>query len=163
MPAPITRFMLLGLIAALLAGALFAPGLPGSFVFDDIPNIVDNPRIQLDKPDAEGLSRVLTTPQLSGFRRTLPTLSFALDYWRGGGPDPATFKTTNIVLHALAEQGLLDKGLKVRTLTLPDVFQDQDTPEKMYEAAGLDARSIAATAIKALGRGDERALKLIVG
>ncbi|HEX5007823.1 MAG TPA: 1-deoxy-D-xylulose-5-phosphate synthase [Hyphomonadaceae bacterium] len=69
----------------------------------------------------------------------------------------------SFVLHSLAERGLLDKGLRVRTLTLPDVFQDQDTPEKMYEAAGLDARSIAATAIKALGRGDERALKLIAG
>ncbi len=67
------------------------------------------------------------------------------------------------VLHSLAEHGLLDRGLKIRTLTLPDSFQDQDSPEKMYEAAGLDARSIAATAIKALGRGDERALKLIAG
>jgi 1-deoxy-D-xylulose-5-phosphate synthase len=67
------------------------------------------------------------------------------------------------VLHSLAERGLLDKGLRIRTLTLPDVFQDHDSPEKMYEFAGLDARSIAASAIKALGRGDERALKLIVG
>ena len=67
------------------------------------------------------------------------------------------------VLHSLAENGMLDKGLRVRTLTLPDIFQDHDTPEKMYEQAGLDARSIAASAIKALGRGDERALKLIVG
>ena len=58
---------------------------------------------------------------------------------------------------------LLDAGLRIRTLTLPDIFQDHDTPEKMYEQAGLDARSIAASAIKALGRGDERALKLIVG
>jgi len=72
------------------------------------------------------------------------------------------------VLHSLAERGLLDnipqnRGLRIRTLTLPDIFQDQDTPERMYEQAGLDARSIAASAIKALGRGDERALKLIVG
>jgi len=67
------------------------------------------------------------------------------------------------VLHSLAERGLLDRGLRIRTLTLPDIFQDQDTPERMYEQAGLDARSIAASAIKALGRGDERALKLIAG
>ena len=67
------------------------------------------------------------------------------------------------VLHSLAGRGLLDAGLRIRTLTLPDIFQDHDTPEKMYEQAGLDARSIAASAIKALGRGDERALKLIVG
>jgi 1-deoxy-D-xylulose-5-phosphate synthase len=67
------------------------------------------------------------------------------------------------VLHSLAERGLFDRGLRVRTLTLPDIFQDQDSPEKMYEQAGLDARSIAATVIKAIGRGDERALKLIAG
>jgi 1-deoxy-D-xylulose-5-phosphate synthase len=67
------------------------------------------------------------------------------------------------VLHSLAERWLLDKGLRIRTLTLPDIFQDHDSPEKMYEFAGLDARSIAAQAIKALGRGDERALKLIAG
>jgi 1-deoxy-D-xylulose-5-phosphate synthase len=67
------------------------------------------------------------------------------------------------VLHHLAERGLLDKGLKIRTLHLPDIFQDQDKPEKMYADAGLDARSIAAAAIKALGRGDERKLKLIAG
>ncbi len=67
------------------------------------------------------------------------------------------------VLHHLAERGLLDNGLKIRTLHLPDIFQDQDKPEKMYADAGLDARSIAAAAIKALGRGDERALKLIAG
>lgn len=67
------------------------------------------------------------------------------------------------VLHSLSERGLLDGGLRIRTLTLPDIFQDHDTLERMYELAGLDARSIAASAIKALGRGDERALKLIVG
>ena len=67
------------------------------------------------------------------------------------------------VLHSLAERGMLDKGLRIRTLTLPDIFQDHDTPDRMYIQAGLDARSIAASAIKALGRGDERALKLIVG
>jgi 1-deoxy-D-xylulose-5-phosphate synthase len=67
------------------------------------------------------------------------------------------------VLHSLAERGLLDHGLRIRTLTLPDIFQDHDTPEKMYIQAGLDAHSIAAQAIKALGRGDEQALKLIAG
>ena len=58
------------------------------------------------------------------------------------------------VLHHLAETGGLDRGLKIRTLTLPDEFQDQDSPTKMYAAAGLDARHIAAIAIEALGRGD---------
>jgi len=55
------------------------------------------------------------------------------------------------VLHYLAEAGVLDAGLKVRTLTLPDVFQDQDKPEVMYADAGLDADGIVAAALAALG------------
>ncbi len=56
------------------------------------------------------------------------------------------------VLHFLAKDGLLDRGLKVRTLTLPDIFQDQDKPEAMIAQAGLDADGIAAAALAALGR-----------
>ena len=57
-----------------------------------------------------------------------------------------------LVLHHLAETGLLDRGLKVRTMTLPDIFIDQDKPEKMYDIAGLNAPQIAAKALAALGR-----------
>ncbi len=46
------------------------------------------------------------------------------------------------VLHALAKGGALDRGLIVRTLTLPDIYQDHDRPERMYAAAGLDAGGI---------------------
>jgi len=55
------------------------------------------------------------------------------------------------VLHALAEHGALDRGLKVRTLTLPDIFQDHDKPEAMYVEAGLDADGILRAALGALG------------
>jgi 1-deoxy-D-xylulose-5-phosphate synthase len=55
------------------------------------------------------------------------------------------------VLHALAEHGALDRGLKVRTLVLPDVFQDQDDPAAMYASAGLDAEGIVRGALDALG------------
>jgi len=61
------------------------------------------------------------------------------------------------VLHLLAERGALDHGLKIRTMTLPDIFQDQDTPERMYDTAGLNAPHIAACALDALGREDEAA------
>jgi 1-deoxy-D-xylulose-5-phosphate synthase len=57
------------------------------------------------------------------------------------------------VLHFLSRDGLLDRGLRIRTLTLPDVFQDQDKPEAMYADAGLDADAIANAALLALGRG----------
>ncbi|WP_374576772.1 1-deoxy-D-xylulose-5-phosphate synthase [Phenylobacterium sp.] len=55
------------------------------------------------------------------------------------------------VLQALAQHGALDRGLKVRTLALPDVFQDQGKPEAMYAEAGLDAEGIVAGALSALG------------
>jgi 1-deoxy-D-xylulose-5-phosphate synthase len=46
------------------------------------------------------------------------------------------------VANLLAEKGLFDKGLKFRSMTLPDIFIDQDTPEKMYDVAGLNAKHI---------------------
>jgi 1-deoxy-D-xylulose-5-phosphate synthase len=61
------------------------------------------------------------------------------------------------VLHFLSWDGLLDRGLKVRTMVLPDRFLDQDSPEKMYETAGLDARGIVSTVLSAVGREDEAA------
>ncbi len=57
------------------------------------------------------------------------------------------------VLQFLAGDGLLDRGLKVRTLTLPDIFQEHDRPELQYALAGLDADGIVTTVLAALGRG----------
>ena len=56
------------------------------------------------------------------------------------------------VLQALAEQGLLDQGLRIRCMILPDRFIDQDTPAAMYAAAGLDAKAIVAKVFEALGK-----------
>ncbi|WP_019961341.1 1-deoxy-D-xylulose-5-phosphate synthase [Woodsholea maritima] len=64
------------------------------------------------------------------------------------------------VLHHLAETGQLDRGLKVRTMTLPDEFQDHDSPFAMYETAGLNARHIMAKVLEALGRADDAARAL---
>jgi 1-deoxy-D-xylulose-5-phosphate synthase len=46
------------------------------------------------------------------------------------------------VANLLAENGIFDKGLKFRSMILPDVFIDQDTPERMYDVAGLNAKHI---------------------
>jgi hypothetical protein len=101
MSAPTGRFLLSSVVIALVAGLLFVSGLPGEFVFDDIPSIVNNSAIHLSRLDPEALINVVSTRQISGDMRTLPTLTFALDFWRGGGLDPATFKITNILLHAI--------------------------------------------------------------
>ena len=56
------------------------------------------------------------------------------------------------VLQMLAEHGMLDRGLKVRTMVLPDEFLDHDSPNAMYARAGLDAKGIVVKAFEALGK-----------
>ncbi len=56
------------------------------------------------------------------------------------------------VMQALAEHGVLDRGLRVRSMVLPDIFIDQDSPNAMYAKAALDAKSIVAKAFEALGQ-----------
>ncbi|WP_100965476.1 1-deoxy-D-xylulose-5-phosphate synthase [Bosea sp. FBZP-16] len=55
------------------------------------------------------------------------------------------------VLQLLAREGVLDRGLKIRSLVLPDIFQDHNKPEAMYAEAGLDAAGIVRSVEKALG------------
>ncbi len=57
----------------------------------------------------------------------------------------------SFVLHYLATEGMLDDGMKIRPMILPDAFLDQDAPEKQYETAGLKSADIVATALGALG------------
>jgi 1-deoxy-D-xylulose-5-phosphate synthase len=56
------------------------------------------------------------------------------------------------VLKTLAEHGVLDRGIKFRSMVLPDIFIDQDSPNAMYAKAALDAKSIVARAFQALGQ-----------
>ncbi len=64
----------------------------------------------------------------------------------------------SFVLQALAEEGLLDRGLRIRPLVLPDAYIDQDKPEAMYARAGLDAAGIVASALAALGMDEAAAV-----
>jgi len=54
------------------------------------------------------------------------------------------------VLTMASDQGLIDAGLKLRTMRLPDIFQDQDKPELQYAEAGLNGENIVDTVLKAL-------------
>ena len=60
------------------------------------------------------------------------------------------------VMQFLANSGAFDQGLKIRAMTLPDIFIDQDSPEVQYALAGLKRTDIVATALTALG--EENAL-----
>ncbi|GGD79907.1 1-deoxy-D-xylulose-5-phosphate synthase [Rhizobium anhuiense] len=57
------------------------------------------------------------------------------------------------VMHFLANEGLLDNGLKLRSLVMPDIWMEQAKPEAMNAHAGLDRAGIVSTVFKALGRG----------
>ena len=56
------------------------------------------------------------------------------------------------VMQTLAEHGMLDGGLRMRSMVLPDVFLDHDSPNAMYARAGLDAKGIVAKVFEALGK-----------
>ena len=56
------------------------------------------------------------------------------------------------VMQTLAEHGMLDGGLRMRSMVLPDEFQDHDSPNAMYARAGLDAKGIVAKVFEALGK-----------
>ncbi len=93
-------FLLTALTAGLLATALFLPGLGGGFILDDVPNIQQNRLLHIERLDITDLIYAALTYGVSGWR-ALPMVSFALDHWRGGGLDAATFKTTNLMIHAI--------------------------------------------------------------
>ena len=56
------------------------------------------------------------------------------------------------VMQTLAEHGMFDRGLKIRSMVLPDTFIDQDSPNAMYGKAGLDAKGIVGKVFEALGK-----------
>jgi 1-deoxy-D-xylulose-5-phosphate synthase len=56
------------------------------------------------------------------------------------------------VMQTLADNGVLDTGIKVRSMVLPDIFIDQDSPAAMYAKAGLDAKGIVTKVFEALGK-----------
>jgi len=67
------------------------------------------------------------------------------------------------VMHALAEAKLLDGGVKMRAMVLPDVFIDHGNPHQMYELAGLNAASIVNTAMSALGEAEGAQYRIVSG
>lgn len=100
-------------LCALLAMALLWPGLGGAFIFDDLPNIVENTRLHLNTLSLDKLRHAAFSYQPGGGSRPLAMLSFSLDYWRGGGANPAVFKQTSLAIHGLT---VLALGAMLRRL-----------------------------------------------
>ncbi len=117
------RFLLLALLCVAAATLPFLFGLPGDFIFDDVPNIVQNGTLQLHSLTPSSLLDVLLYGQLSGQTRILPTLTFALDYYLGNGFNPLIFKVTNLAIHAATT--LVLAFLMRNLLLLTDVTKRQ--------------------------------------
>lgn len=91
-------------LAIALTTLVYWPGLSGSWLFDDHPNIVDNPAVQPHSANLSSLVNAALSSPASEFKRPLASLSFAVNYLLAG-LDPFWMKLTNLVIHLL--NGLL--------------------------------------------------------
>jgi hypothetical protein len=87
-------------IALLITAAAYGPGLSGGWLFDDYPNILDNPGVQPHEISVPAIWRAALSSPASDFKRPLASLSFAVNYLIGG-LDPWTWKLFNLVVHLL--------------------------------------------------------------
>ena len=92
------------LTAMLLAAAVYRPGLSGGWLFDDYPNIIDNPGVQPHQASIPAMVNAAFSSPASDFKRPLASLSFA-DNYLADELNPWTWKFTNLVFHLL--NGLL--------------------------------------------------------
>ena len=88
------------LAACVLVAAIYWPGLSGSWLFDDYPNIVDNPGVQPHEVSVPALVRAALSSPASDFKRPLASLSFAANYLVSG-LNPWSWKLFNLVVHLL--------------------------------------------------------------
>ena len=95
-----TRRLALAAVLALVVLA-YLPGLRGPFVFDDYPNIVNNPTVAVTTLTVQNLYTAATSNTSGPLGRPLAALSFALDHYRAGGFYPLAFKLTNLAIHLL--------------------------------------------------------------
>lgn len=95
------RHTILFALLALGSFFIYAPGIHGPFIFDDITSISNNPLIQVQQLDAKSLYSASTSGHSGPLKRPIPMLSFALNYYFAGGYDSTTFKITNVVIHCI--------------------------------------------------------------
>ncbi|MDN5873227.1 MAG: hypothetical protein L0H29_02435, partial [Sinobacteraceae bacterium] len=92
--------ILLGIVLVLTT-LVYSRGVGGGWLFDDFPNIVDNPALELHDLTLADLTRAALSSPSSRFKRPLASLSFAFNEYFSGRPDPQAMKLTNIVIHLL--------------------------------------------------------------
>jgi hypothetical protein len=86
------------LLLLMLIGLVYLPGLPGGFYFDDYPNIVHNPGLNLASLDWDSLRRAAYSSNAGPLKRPIPMVTFALNHYFSG-LDPFGYKLTNLAIH----------------------------------------------------------------
>lgn len=90
------------LLAALALVVLaYLPGLRGPFVFDDYPNILNNPPVAVTEFTPQALGAAALSNNSGPLGRPLAALSFGIDHYRAGGFYPLAFKLSNLAIHLL--------------------------------------------------------------
>ncbi|WP_350016809.1 hypothetical protein ABNK63_04450 [Rhodanobacter sp. IGA1.0] len=87
-------------LALVVTTLVYWPGLHGGWLFDDYPNIVDNPGVQPVDASISSLVRAALSSPASEFKRPLASLSFAANYF-ASGLDPYGWKLTNLIIHLM--------------------------------------------------------------
>jgi hypothetical protein len=146
--SPLHRWLLLAAFA--VTSAIYWPGLHGAFLFDDYPNIVDNPGVQPKRTDVASLVNAALSSPSSEFKRPLASVSFALNYVTSG-LDPYWMKLTNLAIHLL--NGLLvfllARALLRRLEEYPSV---RSQPQPPWESKQYFSREHGLTAQASKGR-----------
>jgi len=129
-------------IALLVTVAVYWPGLFGSWLFDDYPNIVDNPGVQPHEVSVSALVRAALSSPASDFKRPLASLSFAANYL-ASGLNPLGWKLFNLAVHLL--NGVLVFLLaRMLLLAVPYLSPPLHAGEGDKQRAGILAMLIAA-------------------
>ena len=115
----------LSVIIILLVTLVYLPGLPGDFAFDDLPNLLQNDKLKLEKLDYESLKSAAFSSDAGLFNRPLAMATFAINYYFSGF-NPLPYKIVNILVHACNSLLLLLIGrfiCRIKNLPLwPAVF-----------------------------------------
>ena len=107
----------LALFLAAIVVLVYREAPANQFHFDDFHNIVDYGPVRMDQLSGEALANAFSNPKLA--HRNIPSVTFALDWWRGGG-QPAAFLQTNILLHALTALAVFAFARQVLARIRPD-------------------------------------------
>jgi len=137
---PIVRRLLL--LALLITAAVYWSGLSGSWLFDDYPNIVDNPGVQPHAASVPALVRAALSSPASEFKRPLVSLSFAANYLVSG-LNPWSWKLFNLAVHLL-NGTLVFLLARMLLLAVPHSSPPLHTGEGDWRRAGILAALIAA-------------------